>query len=138
MTQADDLQRLVERIEGTSGGSRELDCAIGVEIGRFFPLPPKWDGGPIGYGYLDTEGSEVRPGNGGDQLVPRYTASIDAAMTLVEGELFGVELFVDQVTRWGCILSTSVGDGDSYAATLALAITAASLRARITQENSNG
>lgn len=68
---------LINQIEAASGPSRELDCAIGVAVGWFETAPNK--GWPDQLDYIDIRG-EFRsyPGHGFDQLVPRFTASIDA------------------------------------------------------------
>lgn len=81
---ADNIRGLIERIEASSEGSRELDVAIGLAVGGFFIAEPRWPGAEPMIGYVDSDGSRVEPGNGAqDSLVPRYTASIDAAATLV-------------------------------------------------------
>lgn len=79
-----DLSELLERVKAATGPDRELDCEIAIAVDGYFTLPPRWDGGPIGYGYVDADGTLIHPGHGGDQLVKRYTASIDAALALVE------------------------------------------------------
>lgn len=109
-TPSDDLQRLVERIEGASEGSALLDHAIGYAL---FPERESW---------------------------PLYTTSLDAALTLVpEGVNIGLHIdhngndcawssravgWQPQVTA-GCV-------------TPALALCAAALRARINQDSDNG
>lgn len=104
----DDLQRLVERIEGEMGPSFVLDCNIGRVLR---PERESW---------------------------PAYTASLDAAMTLVDGDLLGFAVDVNQYDRWSCELSTSITDGNGKGATPALALCAASLRARITERTNHG
>jgi hypothetical protein len=145
-----DLLELAERVEGAAGPDRELDCAIAVAALGFFELASKWEGGPVGYGYTDNDGAEVRPGHGGDQLVPRFTFSLDAAMTLVpEGWQ------CERMTFWaGCgslctLIETHLVDGEwvreagwlgrveGDAANPALALTAASLRALASMEAPN-
>jgi hypothetical protein len=61
--------------------------------------------------------------------LPNYTASIDAALTLA-GEVQGLDLGQKMDDRWTCVLSTSLTDAESEAATPALALCAAALRAR--------
>lgn len=56
----DDLMRLAERCEAAIGANRKLDHEINIAIGR----PQEW----VGF------------------LLPRFTASLDAAMTLVPEE----------------------------------------------------
>ena len=79
-----DLSSLIARLDKAEGPDRELDCQIAVAVDGFYELPPKWEGGPVGYGYTDAEGTPIHPGHGGDQLVRRYTSSIDAAVSLAE------------------------------------------------------
>lgn len=75
---------LLKRVEAASGPDQEIDCLLAVALDGFFEIEPKWDGGPIGYGYVNDDGTRIEPGHGGAQLVHRYTASIDAALALVE------------------------------------------------------
>lgn len=147
-----DLEKLIERV-AVGGPDREIDAMIGVAIGRFFEIPPKWDGGPVGYGYIDSDGAEVRPGNGGKQLVPFYTSSIDAAMTLVprgwiieicrffnsDGEFVSAATLTDSFTVGrGCdegdkvFVSARVVEQRQGIDPTPSAIVAASLRARLT------
>lgn len=120
-----DLLKLAERCEQATGPDRELDYAIAdAALGSIKP--------PFRRGYCE-----------------RYTASLDAAMTLVPEE-----------TRWPwnvtiatAYRSVSVipNHGDSYgvndpfcghsrgkAATVPLAICAAALRARASMEKNDG
>ena len=83
MTDRETLLSLARRCERATGPDRELDCAIVVAALRFFPLPAKYEGGPIGYGFI-RNGMEVHPGHGGDQLVRNFTKSLDAAMSLAD------------------------------------------------------
>lgn len=136
------MNDLIERIEAASGPDREIDCAIGVAIGRFFTLPPKWEGGPVGYGYRGADGEERHPGHGGDQLVPRYTESVDAALTLVpEGRSWELTQVVSEGISIAFIWNMfEAGEGDSAeAATPALALCAAALKSRAyLKETNNG
>lgn len=101
-----DLNRLAERVEQLSGPDREVDVEIGFAIG-------------------------VIPMHGWEHLHPAYTASIDAAMSIVSE---GVEFY----TGWSRM--TNHMDGRNYSAMAArsrawarsypLAICAAALRAR--------
>lgn len=139
---APELVALAARVEAAGGGDRELDCRVAAAAGGFFELPPKWEGGPIGYGYLDADGGEVRPGHGGDQLVPRYTRSLDAAMTLVPvGWRVGSlgETVIEGDDPWNVRLLEKRFDGrakraEANAAAPALALTAACLKARAQQQ----
>jgi hypothetical protein len=113
VTQAGDLQRLVERIEAATGPSFVLDCNIGRVLR---PDRESW---------------------------PAYTVSLDAALTLVPaGRDWMVDNFDGPIGR-RCSASVfndpsdEFADYEAFAATPAMALTSAALRARITQENSN-
>ena len=127
------LEELAEAVGQLSEPDRETDCMIGVAVGRFHLVDPPKYGGPD-YGYTDSDGGEVRPGHGGDQLVPRYTASLDAAMTLVpEGSVWFVGNSDDPSPAvWNACVMPEQAPADRWtrAATPALALCAASLRAR--------
>lgn len=134
------LLKLAERVEAAEGPDRELDCLIwavanGHEI--------EWQGnclvavgeGVIGWvdpGENQRNFSCIRAGQGAGG-VKAYTASLDAAMQLVP-EGWHSSIF----TTEGAVLrgSASVRDRDggpsftSGAATPALALTAAALRAK--------
>lgn len=122
--QADDLQRLVERIEAASGPDRELDCRIWCAIS-----------GPT----FDVAVAVVPDFS--QWQAPFYTASIDAAMTLVpEGRSWELTKLESAGTAQAFIWNMKeLGEGDgAEAKTPALALASAALRARITQEKSNG
>lgn len=120
---------LAERIEGAEGPSRELDALIEVERRKRAAFEAGLDDRarahwrPDAFGYVESQGTRYPS--------PAYTASIDAAMTLVtEGWLFDLynlngypeaHLTNDTLQR----VSVSVD-----AATPALALCAAALRAR--------
>lgn len=78
----DELLALADRVEALTGPDREVDAAIAVAALGWFTIPPRYEGDKVGYGYIDADGVRVHPGHGGDQMVPRLTASLDAAMTL--------------------------------------------------------
>jgi len=129
---------LADRVEAGDGADRELDCLIAVACLGYFEVPPKWKGGPIGYGKFDSDGAEIHPGHGGAQLVPRFTASLDAAMTLVpEGDYWvRQDLWPDYLGRATASVCRLV-QGDQPALTRvgqasspARALTAAALRSR--------
>lgn len=123
---------LIAKIEAGEVPLRELDCEIAVCAAGFFTIPPKWEGGPVGYGYTDSDGHEVHPGHGGDQLVCRYTASIDAALTLVPSPPLVTMEIGPKITEVA-IQYRSAGKpmlAEGRAATPALALCAAALRAR--------
>lgn len=69
------MDELIKRLEEATGPSRELDAEIAVASGGYF----------FGDGELCYRDGEtiVHPGHGGIDLAPKYTSSIDAALTLV-------------------------------------------------------
>lgn len=79
---AHDLSSLLERVKAASGPDRELDCAIAIAVDGFFIDGADYKGRPK-YCYLDERGQNS-PGQGHDMLVRCYTASLDAALALVE------------------------------------------------------
>ncbi len=136
-------ERLAALCEGASGPDRELDCLIGVAIGQFFTEPNKGWPDRLDYYRRNADGSVSMPGHGFDQMVPAYTASLDAAMTLIPPsyrlgtlvELAGPE------PRWAAKLFNRGKAGGlpaSGAATPALALCVASLRARAHPETNDG
>lgn len=118
------LLELAERCERAEGPDRELDALIAPLQG----LRVVDEGHPIGRMCYDDIGCA--------QLLPRYTASLDAAMTLVPEEFGRPSAFTIQRSRnFGCCAVVWVnsefnrsvrGDAD----TPALALCAAALRAR--------
>ena len=123
-----DLLELAARCEAATGPDREIDCRISLELSGIAYGDSDvaemllYRDEPTGYG-------RYRPA---DEHVPAYTASLDAAMTLVpEGHVWsvdaggfaGVEPYNgDPGPSW----STKCGN------TPALALCAAALRARAT------
>jgi hypothetical protein len=124
-----DLLALAERCEEATGPDREIDCSIAVAALGFF----KDDDGK--YAFTDAEGVTHQSGQADDMLVRRFTASLDAAMTLA-GDVFGIELSQRNDGGWNCALSNSQEDGEGTGRTMALAICAAALRARHAQTQS--
>ena len=115
-----ELGATANRCEAALWPDRDLDCAIGVAIGRFVAEPPRYEGGDVQY----REGN-TWPGQGGDMLVPRYTGSIDAAVSLVpEGQEWSVGRQDGQAIG-------QVGVHRRSGSTEALALSAAALAARI-------
>lgn len=140
-TPSNDLQRLIERIEGATGPCIMLDRDIALAV---YP-------GAKSVAQTDARIS-VWDGNGRTQLtVKPYTGLLDAATTLVPegcGWLVGWGQTRDdepmggaQITRHARFIGHSANYdtiADAEASTPALALCAAALRARITQEQSNG
>lgn len=139
------MTKLSDRIEGAGEGSRELDAEIGLAHDGFYLAEPRYPGAERMYGYIDADGSRVEPGNGAqDRLIPAYTTSVDAALTLLpdglEWELTACDPARDP--RFGrfqsrIMLLTYAEDPDELgpqaianAATPALALAAACIRAR--------
>lgn len=91
-----DLSELLAKLEAAEGPSRELDADIAVEIVGFFRAPAKYEQDDFDYCYKDKDGTVICPGHGGDQLVPLYTASLDAIAALVEASLPPLKHFSDQ------------------------------------------
>jgi hypothetical protein len=96
--EASALTELAVRCECAEGPDRALDVAIGL-AGKFYVAEPRYLGAEPMIGYVDDDGSRVEPGNGAqDGLVPPYTASLDAAMTLVPTD--GSMNFVEFSWSW--------------------------------------
>lgn len=136
------LSSLIERVEAATGGDRELDLAIHL---AFFPdgeiagwmKYPRGISGREGYSW-DIRGSSlifekwIADGrctyNGGYPL-PCYSTSLDAALTLLPGDVeLDLKLRKDG-TGYACAW-TYHGNRSSNGQTLTLAALAAILRAR--------
>lgn len=124
---AAEIVRLAERVEQATGPDRELDVRISLalsgtsysdsDVTELLTIRDE----PTGYG-------RYRPA---DEYVPGYTASLDAAMTLApEGQWRRIN--IDPNGR----ANIRLGDACAVtAATPALALTAAALRARAAQHD---
>jgi hypothetical protein len=128
---------LAERVEQATGPDRELDAAIAVAV-RW-----RWEGWRKGD--LAIEEADARSGmayvadqvrnstNSIWRLLPAYTASIDAAMTLVpEGEDYAIERVGGE--HWCSVDANGERQPCVGAATPALALSAAALRSLAKQE----
>ncbi|WP_375597611.1 hypothetical protein [Devosia sp. Naph2] len=140
---AQSLEGLIERVKAATGPDRELDIAIGTTLGGWTYQPH------VSHNFKWNDGKFDRP-NG----PPSYTASIDAALALVERCLpEWVVADLSQNSRhagdpWGCELAFYHGrdpsqnrrgvSGYQYSSA-ALAIIAALLNALLTamQEQNN-
>ena len=111
-----DLLALAERVEKASGPDRELDDAIGRAVGRV-----EHDGIIIASGYVGT---------------PSYTSSMDAAIRLVPtpGKWSITSAQHEGWEAWVWLADGSPPDWHA-AATPALALVAAALRARHLMES---
>lgn len=134
MTTESELIALAERVEAATGPNYALE----VEI--FKAIHPEYAG------YVQGRGGLVHPYDGSDQRVlsdvrpGNYTASLDAAMTLVPSdpwlEIRGPRKYLNIPTHSPNFWSANVscwnheGQKTGWGATPALALTAAALRAR--------
>lgn len=134
------LLELAARVEAAEGPDRVLDAEVAEAIGyrRVFPRGPCRD--PDRRRWVDDRGMGIGWLDGSDHFPPRYTASLDAAMTLVpEGwewslEAEETEMVWPVLSPWThrCQMGHLI---DREAATPALALCAAALRARASQEH---
>ena len=114
------MTKLADKIEALEGPSREVDAEIAIAVGRTLQV---W-----------REGGHSMPGYWADDPPPTYTASLDAAMTLVpEGfyKSFAAIRFGDGLP-FAEVVERKPPERifSAYAATPALALCAAALRAR--------
>lgn len=127
------LLALADRVDRGDGDLRDLEIDVAVLALGFFVIPPRYDGGRVGYGYINPNGQQVIPGHGGSQLVPEFMRSIDAAATLVpegwEYTFQNVNGYPEATLTNHTIQRTAW----SAAGTLPLSITAAALRAHAAQ-----
>lgn len=115
---------LVDRIEAATGPDREVDAAIAaaLRIGTEHAWAwnfPAWEGRADGRVYLEQGGPSF--------AAPAYTASIDAAMTLVPKDVRWTICNYRSPRTVACVNNFDQGS----AITPALAICAAALRARL-------
>lgn len=136
MTRADELLALAELVEALTGPDREVDAEIAIALG--------WN--DVRYDRLHGNYWEHQVGDEYEvgRVIPEWTASLDAAMTLVPAEcLFATRTVWDRgnmggfasVSRYelaepGNMLKRYwMDEHQTVAATPALALTAAALRA---------
>jgi hypothetical protein len=136
-------QELVERVERASGPDRELDCLIQVAVTPDAKCMTDPGHGTVGstFGVMRDIDFDVwrqhRTGVLGPFYYgepPAYTASLDAAMTLA-GDHFGSLVkgrFIGGRIAYVAVV-TAPTRAEGQASTPALALTAASLRARMVQ-----
>ncbi len=128
-----DLIALAERCEASAGPDRELDCAILVAIDW---REPDWEEGDrTAKEMADRHGvawlaSRTTQGMSIWRHLPRLTASLDSAMSLVSGQDFGAGSKDATGKAWAWVGAFDGPDHISNAATPALALVAAALRAR--------
>jgi len=123
MTDRTTLLALAERCEQAAGPDRKLDGAVWcAAVGYSFV---KWDGAGVVW-----RGADGSIHHCPADRVPRYTASLDAAVRLVPegcGYDFGKNLLG---YAWGGITMPDHNEVETSAATPALSLCAAALRAR--------
>ncbi len=115
------MNDLIEKLEKVREGSPHLDVLCAFAIG-WIARPS-----PIGQGYLYYPSADSR-----NKVVPHYTTFLDAALTLVpEGAVWAVSCG-DAFSGFRATVmpKTASGDPTAYAATSALALCIASLKAR--------
>ena len=141
----EDLQELAARVEALSGPDREVDAWIWFHSGVLLETCPETAGltAALAVGYFSGRRAsipedaltmaDVTPAYG----CPAYTASLDAAMTLVpQGAIFGVTncgVHVELADMSKATAACGIPDDQAdpiEAATPALALCAAALRAR--------
>jgi hypothetical protein len=117
---ADELEALADRCKTATGPDRDLDCAIAAAVGwREIELPH-------GSRYcISPDGRECS--HGLIAYAPRFTASLDAAMTLVPEGWWWV---ADGHARASLFREDAADQIISKAATPSLALCSAALRAR--------
>lgn len=137
-----ELLRLAERVEALSGRSRELDAEITVAVSAWPDARIIWHKGLRRY-YGKAEGRTpfaVAGGRGTDWGIAfqevNYTASLDAAMTLVPEGCGWSLVQATYEKSYGCIESGDdrTPDLEARAATPALVLCAAALRALAKEE----
>ena len=135
MSRRNKLIALAERVEALDGPDREVDAAIALATGQY--VYEKRGRDRQEWFYSTTRSYERRSLYYGGTCCPleEYTADMNAAMSLVPEGAFGGEI------RWDAGGARAVvgfgGNPESqqgYAATRALALTAAALRALAEQE----
>lgn len=123
------MEELAQRCERASGPDRELDALIGIGLGWFVARPERWEGDGLQYVDVREAGKQAWPGHGGDQLVPNFTGSLDVALALAPN-CWSWRVGNLPSGRGFASLGTQTSLEDVEAATPALALCAASLRAR--------
>lgn len=139
-----DLVGLAARVEAATGPDLELDCLIWCAVNGY---KPEWQGkclvagieGVIGWidpgkhqRNFHTNRSTVGPGS-----IPAYSASLDAAMTLVPEGAKVIEFQQDSChdwAWWAWVSAPGEYEGNAHNQHAPLALTAACLKARATTE----
>lgn len=143
MTDPEKLAALAERCEAASGPDRELDAEIG-SVMRWQPYGPDHWANASDLEFRPTAGGWMRCQRGDDASLawpaPLYTASLDAAMSLVPDEcLAQVWRGLDGEGSATCSPLKRINLPRIFAATPAIALCAAALRALAKEsDNANG
>ena len=116
------MTKLADKIEALEGPSREVDVEIALASGSF--RSDRNQRGPV-IVRINDDGSEAWPGYGGAQLVPTYTASLDAAMTLADEDTMADA--IREAFSWLQVIGWRAGD---FTGALARATVSTALRAR--------
>lgn len=88
---------LIIRLSKLDAPDREVDAEIAVAIDLFETQPNKGWPDRLDYGRREENGSVTWPGHGFDQLVPPYTASVDAAIALAERVLPNERVWINRI-----------------------------------------
>jgi hypothetical protein len=130
------LSDIIERLEKAEAGSRELDCWIGY-IADLQEDDMSWRDKIDRYGINHAITSAESRTNIWSTVLPRYTTSVDAAISLAEKVLPGSRFLMG----WGQTPDTlpwaRVGkweEGDATGPTLAIALCLAILKAKAQQQ----
>lgn len=131
-----DLMELASRVEAGEGPDRELDVRISLALSGI----PYSDSDVIDMLAIRDEPTGYGVYRPADEYVPAYTASLDAAMTLIGSDVYwrlGNDGEGPDVSAFKATVTSGEGPTltfhDAVAATPALALTAAALRARAHQ-----
>lgn len=137
------LEELIAALERAEGPDRWLDAKVAAALEPHrFDASPFSNIRPIPNFRLGKSEGVIRFEGGGlmdMRFFPAVTASIDAAVALVDRVLPEVKLEITTTGfKPGCtVVMGGTVTGGAYAATPALAITIATLRAKLSQENTN-
>lgn len=128
-------RELIAKLEAAPEGSRELDFEISLVVDhKAGGGIPRWESIRDGVAQ-DGRGLFLSDALGYVDQIPRFSRSIDAALTLVprepRNEASGIYDYQLESTNGGLTISARVGNGDPcFADTLPLALTIAALKAR--------
>ncbi len=134
-------EELIARLQKATGPDRELDVAVYIASGEFDREQKSWlacrDGLHALRGPDPLDPTPEENAGASKRLCPHYTASIDAALTLVPA---GVELAITSLMlrpggavaslRTGSIINPETKEWAAHAATMPIALCIAALRAR--------